>query len=118
MAAIDFSTDIGKARMYVGDIGDEKLFEDTVYQQLLDAGKSPIETAIELLEAAITHFAMMPTRERAGAYEVYSMNIQFLDSRLDELKKKRYGATKTPVVINPGQKSWDWLDTIFGGECK
>jgi len=110
--AIDPSTQVGRMRLLTGDV--EGYFDDPIYQHQLDEGKSELEGAIEVLEYLINAFALMPSRERAGAYETYNLNLSFLDGRLDELKKRRYSYKKAPVVINSGQDSWDWFDNIFG----
>ncbi|WP_280554364.1 hypothetical protein [Halomonas sp. 25-S5] len=115
--AIDPTTAVGRVRLLTGDVEpDEPFFDDSIYQWHLDSGLSEIETAIEVLESTINVIALSPTRERAGSYEAYGQNLTFLQKRLNDLKSRRYGKKKAPIIINAGQKDWSKITDIFGGE--
>lgn len=118
MSNLDLTNPVNRVRMLTGDLNaTEPYFEDSIYQYYLDQGNSEQETAIEILEATIAAFSLNPTRERSGSYEAYGQNLKFLQDRLESLKQKKVTTTgKTPVLLNPGQRSWQWLDDLFGRE--
>ena len=110
---IDPATEIGRVRLLTGDITATPFFEDHIYQYYLDQGEGEVGSAIAIVEAMASAFALMPERERVGHFETYNISLSFLDSRLDELKKKRYGTQSAPMIIRAGQDSWDRVSNIF-----
>ncbi|WP_306169121.1 hypothetical protein [Halomonas sp. MMSF_3323] len=111
---IDPTSDVGRIRLLTGDIDEPYYFEDDIYLYYLNEGMSELEVAIEITNNIIAYLSLSPTRERTGSIEVYQQNLTFLQQRLKDMEKDNQAKNKIiPAIINPGQKSWCWLDEIF-----
>lgn len=89
--AIDFTTDIGKVRLKIGDISEPVFISDVIVQITLDEYSSETEKSVQIWKAALASLEIMIAeaanqssrlREREGGVEI------------EEYRNQRYTALK------------------------
>jgi hypothetical protein len=74
----DPTTDLGKARLYLGDIDVAvALFQDAEYNALLTAGYSPLKTASTLARTLAAKYGRLVSQSIDGASFSYGERAQF-----------------------------------------
>lgn len=107
-------TNIELVRFYIGDT-DSSYLDDAVIQYLLDEhGNSPLDAAIEALEAIINEIALQPRSASVDGIRTERASVASLEARLDELKTKK-NARKgiMPILLHTKRQDWNDITRIF-----
>lgn len=108
-------TNIELVRFYIGD-NDSSFLDDAVIQYLLDEhGNSPLDAAIEALEAIINEIALQPRSASVDGIRTERASVASLEARLEELKTKRNTQKNKaiPVLLHTKRTNWNDITRIF-----
>ena len=115
---------VARIRLLTGDVQEQPLLEDGVYEYLyLSLGSNEKLAALEALETIINMLVMNPQSDENGDYKVSNSSLKDFQSIYDRLRLKMRqdstGASKVPMIARADRKDWNDINSLFGkGDCE
>ena len=112
------SSPVARIRLLTGDIQEQPLLEDGVYEYLyLSGGNDETKAALEALETIINMLVMNPQDGGTGSYKATNSSLRNFQSIYDRLKLKSLqdasGVNKIPMIARSDRNNWDDINGIF-----
>lgn len=113
----DLASDpIQRVRLLTGDVGDEPILDDNIYEfHILTLGDE-IDAAIVTLENIISYLTLNPQQEKIGNITYSQYDLKDFEKRRKELinKKVTQGnlSPAAPVIVRSDRKDWKDFDFL------
>lgn len=113
----DLASDpIQRVRLLTGDVGDDPILDDNIYEfHILTLGDE-IDAAIVTLENIISYLTLNPQQEKIGNITYSQYDLKDFEKRRKELinKKVTQGnlTPSAPVIVRSDRKDWNDFDFL------
>lgn len=105
------SDPIQRVRLLTGDVGDDPILDDNVYEFQILQYNNEIDAAIVVLENIISYITVNPQQEKIGNVEFQQYELKEFEKRRRELINKKVSNgnlfNKAPVIIKSDRKDWN-----------
>lgn len=113
----DLATDpIARVRLLCGDIGDQPILDDNIYEFQILKFNDELDAAIECLENIISYLTLNPQEEKIGNVTYSNYDVKEFENRRKDLINKKVNQGKfigeIPVVVRSDRKNWNDFDFL------